>query len=549
MPPTLLPSDSMTSEPWQLSGRTLVFVAAIMAVGVLLRVLPFMQEGALWIDEAVLADNLVSKSFAELGRPLDHHQAAPVGFLWVQKCMVGWFGSGERAMRVVPLVASVLLLPATLLLARRVCTQRGTILALLLVALSDPLIYFGNEVKPYMLDALAATVMLWLALRSMQRGSRLGDLLALAFIGSLAVWFSFPVIFVLAGIVGCLAAHAWQQRDRARLVRLALPASLFAISFVINFLLFIRPAAQSQALTDYWKAVGAFMPLPPTSIREMLWFVHTPLNYFIDPGGFRAFGVAIVLVVLGGFTLWRQGRWLLGMLIAPLLIALAAAALKRYPFATADAIGEHWLGRVLVFTLPAALVLLSLGIDRLALAAGRGESSSASSRRQWVVLGFALLTVLIHPLERIVRNLRDHKPGQNVRASFEYLAKHLAPGDRVYPTWPVRQLAAYYRHRFPIGDPTTWINSHPVLVKQMLTADAWVRMNDWQQFELELAAQPAGRLWMFISHEPSTSSKADEKFLKHLLSRHGTILDQHINDEASLYLVQLHAKSATGIAP
>lgn len=530
-----------------MQGRTLLIASLILALGVVLRIAPFVQNRALWIDEAVLADNLVSKSYAELGRPLDHHQAAPIGFLWAEKCMIGLLGSGERALRLVPLIASLLMLPAAFLLARRICSLRGTIIALLLVAVSDPLIYFGDEVKPYMLDALAATLALWLAVRAAQRGFTLGDLLALALTGGAALWFSFPVVFVLAGIMASLIGSAAMARHRTALIRLALPASVFAVSFGINFMLFIRSSAQSQALADYWKAVGAFMPLPPTSIREALWFIQTPLNYFIDPGGFRAFGVAIVLACVGGFVLWRERRLVAGLLIAPLIVALAAAAAKKYPFATADAIGEHWLGRVLVFSLPAVLILIALGIDRLALAVGHVKQNAVNDnalRREWIALAVTLFILLIHPLDRIARGLRDHRPGQDVRATFEYLATHQRQGDRVYPTWPVRQLAAYYRHRFPISDPATWINTHPVLVKQMLTPDAWARMNDWKQFEAEIQAVAGGRVWMFISHEPSTSSFADEKFLKHLLSRRGTILDQQVNGEASLYLVQLNAKAA-----
>ena len=522
-----------------------MLVGLIFALGVVLRVVPFVQDRALWIDEAVLADNIVRKSYAELGQPLDHHQAAALGFLWAQKWMVSTLGNGERALRVVPLVAGLLTMPVVFLLARRLCSARGTLLSLLLVAVSDPLLYFGDEMKPYILDAFLATLVLWLAVRAVQRGHRWGDLVALAIAGGAASWLSLPIVFVLAGTMVSMMGHALLQRDRVAFIRLLLPAAVFVISFGANFLLFIRFSAQSQVLQDYWQTVGAFMPLPPRSVRDVLWFIETLLNYFIDPGGFRSFGAVALLAVLGGVMLWRKCQVHLALLVAPMFVTLAAAALKKYPFATAGEMGEHWLGRVAVFSLPAVLVLVAMGLDGLARMAKRNGDpiiERTGHRREWALLAAALLIMLIHPLERIARSVREAGNGQDVRVIFEHLAANQKPGDLVYPTWPVRQLALYYRHRFPIGDPTTWISSHPILVKEMLSPDGWVRSNDWTQFENEMRAAAGRRLWLFISHASFTSSQADEKFLKHLLSRRGTILDQRINAEASLYLVQLHAQ-------
>ena len=70
----------------------------------------------------------------------------------------------EFALRALPFVAGCLLLVALWLLARRLLDARYAALCLAFAALSPILIYFSNEVKPYIIDALVAVVLTWLAL-------------------------------------------------------------------------------------------------------------------------------------------------------------------------------------------------------------------------------------------------------------------------------------------------------------------------------------------------------------------------------------------------
>ncbi|MDQ8155451.1 MAG: hypothetical protein P3B98_12400, partial [Gemmatimonadota bacterium] len=59
-------------------AATIVAWCAIV-LGLVARTWALSQRGSLWLDEASLALNIMTRSFGELLQPLDWGQAAPVG--------------------------------------------------------------------------------------------------------------------------------------------------------------------------------------------------------------------------------------------------------------------------------------------------------------------------------------------------------------------------------------------------------------------------------------------------------------------------------------
>src|SRR5690349_16373561 len=81
-------------------------VVALVILGIGLRIVPLAQNRNLWIDEAMLALNLVDRSPRQLLEPLDWNQGAPVGFLLMVKGTIAALGPGEWALRLVPFLGS-----------------------------------------------------------------------------------------------------------------------------------------------------------------------------------------------------------------------------------------------------------------------------------------------------------------------------------------------------------------------------------------------------------------------------------------------------------
>lgn len=68
----------------------------------------YLYNRSLWADEAVLALNIVNRSYLELLQPLDYDQAAPIGFLIVEKFAVQLFGDNEYSLRLFPLLSGII---------------------------------------------------------------------------------------------------------------------------------------------------------------------------------------------------------------------------------------------------------------------------------------------------------------------------------------------------------------------------------------------------------------------------------------------------------
>src|SRR5512134_330155 len=128
-------------------------VAALLLVGMVLRLRQYLTSRSLWVDEAMLALNVVNRSLAGLVQPLDYDQGAPLGFLLVEKLVQLLLGKHELVLRLFPLLAGLLSLGLFALLLRRMEMRgAGGLTALALFALNPRLIYYSSEVKQYILD-------------------------------------------------------------------------------------------------------------------------------------------------------------------------------------------------------------------------------------------------------------------------------------------------------------------------------------------------------------------------------------------------------------
>jgi len=91
---------------WSLpSNPTIVW--GFIVFGILVRLRQYLFDRSLWLDESFLALNIIHRSAAGLLKPLDYNQAAPLGFLLLQKAAARYLGSGELVLRLRPIQARI----------------------------------------------------------------------------------------------------------------------------------------------------------------------------------------------------------------------------------------------------------------------------------------------------------------------------------------------------------------------------------------------------------------------------------------------------------
>jgi hypothetical protein len=187
---------------------------ALVAVGSLLRIVGWLHARSLWRDEASLAFNILHRDFASYTHPLALDQAAPIGFLGIEKVVVGLIGDSEQALRLVPLLAGILMLVAAVALVRRHLDPATGLIALALVTIAPRLVYYSSELKQYSSDTLAVVLILLVTSIAVERRFRGWALVAFVALGALP-WVSFPAVFVLVGSGLTLCILGAHRRDRS----------------------------------------------------------------------------------------------------------------------------------------------------------------------------------------------------------------------------------------------------------------------------------------------------------------------------------------------
>ena len=316
------------------------------ALGIVLRLIPWARNPPLWQDEAALVLNVIHIDFAGYFGPLIHHQAAPPLFLCLERVALLTLGDSEAAMRAPVVLLGCLSLVVFALLARRILAAVPAALAIGLFAVSDRLIWHSTEVKPYAVDVLVAVLVAWGYARTRHRPLAWQcGLWALVLPAML--WLSYPSCFVAGGLMLALLPDTWRSGWAGRLAYVGLGLALVG-SFAA---LALGPAhaQRDTALSDYWVAQLADWSQPA---KVPLWAVGATLE--VDRYSLMPLGQVLVpLALVGAIRMGRTDGRLLTVLLAPTGLTLLAALLGKYPFGG---------GRVDVFLAPAYILLVAAGV-------------------------------------------------------------------------------------------------------------------------------------------------------------------------------------------
>jgi len=344
-------------SPERVGARGAMIVSlAMLAVGVLLRLYFYADRRSLWLDEVWLALNIVMRSPAGLTRPLDFSQSAPIGFLWTEHVAAAVGGVNELALRAFPLLAGCLLLVGLWMVARRLIGVSGAALCLALAALSPLMIYYSNEVKPYITDAFFAVVISWLALDVFDAPDSRRAWVRLTVGGAVAILFSTPSIFILAGAGIALVADRRIRGSRAGRLRVVTTGAAWVALFAAGYLTIYRATATSDYMQRIWS--DSFLSLPP---RYLLYGLHQASRSFFNESLLaqdEAFvprkGNTLIALFSCIGTIWllrKRGLAVTLLIVAPCLVVFAASFARRWPL----------VPRLMVFLVPTLALLVAAG--------------------------------------------------------------------------------------------------------------------------------------------------------------------------------------------
>ena len=152
-----MPEPEYPTTPADRTARRIALAA--IGVGAALRIWVLTQRGSLWLDEASLALNVLGRGFAGLARPLDWGQAAPVGFLWLERALTDLLGPAEWVFRLWPAAAGAGTLGVVWYVGRRAARPLSAAFAVVALAFSLlALRYSAEDILLCPSDPLTSTI-------------------------------------------------------------------------------------------------------------------------------------------------------------------------------------------------------------------------------------------------------------------------------------------------------------------------------------------------------------------------------------------------------
>ena len=172
----------------------------VVLLGVVVRVRQYAANRSLWLDESLVALNIIGRGMHRLlTAPLDFNQTAPAGFLFVEKLSAELFDKGEYALRAFPLLCGIVGLLLYPKLALRVVGPAGAVIAVALFAFSEPLIYYSSELKPYAGDIAATLAIALVGLATLDHRLSIRRAVAYGFLGFVLIQLTYAGILAAAG--------------------------------------------------------------------------------------------------------------------------------------------------------------------------------------------------------------------------------------------------------------------------------------------------------------------------------------------------------------
>jgi hypothetical protein len=464
--------------------------------GAAVRIYHWLSGRSLWQDEAYLAFNILSRDILELARPLDLNQSAPYLFLAATEALTWVLGEGEYALRLIPLLASIAALVLLWRLGRRCLAPWAVPVALAMIAFLYPFVYYAQEFKQYSVEVLVVVTVFWLVAAVFENPARASRRFAwLGAFGAVAVFLSHTAPFVLAG-AGAVCLYG-RVRGQVPLMYTALflVAGLWLGLFALNYLFFIRPAAENALMAHYWAFAYPGLPWTEKGARDLFRLANEFVNYLGYTGAHKA--ALVGLGVAGGYVALRNTRAVALAAVVGLGCFLLAVALGKVPF----------YGRLVLFVFPMGVWVVATGLGVF----GRGVG-----RALGVVGAFLLLAPLWPHLQRSLVPIVV----ENQREVIARLVEARTGDEPVYVIFYAQPALTYYRSNVePLPGSYTFGSVHRLWDAAPAGALRPPRSKpdlDRTLAEIEPLARHA-RFWVLVAH----MQMQEPELLARIYAEHG----------------------------
>ena len=381
------------------------------ALGLLAALAIRFQSGrSLWLDEAWVANSATAPSLHDVFFYPHWLQTSPPLFLLMVRAAVRIFGSGNTALRAVPMIMGAVSALLMWRIVSRVLTRPFALLAWTSFAFSPAAFEYALTLKQYSSEVAASAVVLLVCIGYLRQpsGARFWLLAGTIGIGLLA---AYSLVFVLPLVALVLLARGMHQRA---LTLIALASSVFVAEY---FLLISRNT--SAALRAFW--APDFFPNVFASGRDLLWLLPLPDRLLLQA---TFVGCGAAALCLAGLVLALcHGRRRIEIQVlcgGPCLLVCGANYYSIYPMTA----------RTELFLLPFLVVLLFSDLQLVTHSLPARTHRRLQPSLGWILIAGTLLAVVAGA--RKIDALSSQAPEEDAASAISFLRDHVRPGDTVW---------------------------------------------------------------------------------------------------------------------
>ena len=486
----------------------------VITLGFILRLRQYLAGRSLWGDEASLAINIVTRSYIDLVKPLGYHQAAPIGFLFIEKLFIVLFGNNDYILRLFPLISGILAIYLVYRIASDYFGGVG-IFALTVFALNSWLIFYSSELKQYGSDVTVTLLLVYLSTRCLSKDSQARDFIWMGVAGVLTIWISHVAVFILPGIGLALVLEKYLQKKNIPTVWLLSLGIAWPISFGADYHVALQHTATDKFFQTYWQK--AFLPLPPWSNPP--WLVNVYYKFVLitlSRTDEASYYMILVLVIFGGLSLIKRRQNIALIIIFPFIMTMIASAWQKYPLTY----------RFMLFLVPLALLLMAEGIGRIYLLLARWRRDFAL-----FLCGFPIAAMFLFSAQSVVADFRSPPTITEIKPVMKYIEENKKPGDAIYLYYGSVPAFIYYAPFYHLDSENISIGVY----RQSNETALKLFFDDVKGFKGN------NRVWFVISEITYCRGCTGDSrhFFTNYLDKYGSKLDSVLAANAAAYLYDL----------
>jgi uncharacterized membrane protein len=406
-----------------LTGELLVYGALILAS---LPARLSAMRASLWLDEAWVANSILSPSWKEMLYYSGWLQHTPPLFLALARLLTKVLGPSEAALRVLPVLAGLMAIPVLAIALRKLFSPAAALCGTSLVIVNFWAVKYAQQVKQFGVDVFASALLVFLVAKYCQRPDRrhftllVGGFVVISFLSTTA-FFMGPSVMV-ATLLGPL----WQVPFYLRAGRVTIASVSLTLSSAINYLVFLRPN-RNLSLLAYWadnclKLSHPFMSARAlfTSFGELLVPQVIPVAFFLGSAIVLTIVAGVVTTLIGAVRGSRKAVVILLLGPLPLAVAMMFSLLGVYPLLHAP--------RMLLWALSSCAVLLATALDPLFNAIRQRIARGTQAPIFYGTAVACLFAVLAFDL--IVRHYP--RPNEQNGEAMRLLHQSMGPSDMLF---------------------------------------------------------------------------------------------------------------------